>query len=737
MKDLKHVLRPLKRPRMLKNYVDVGFDTEFTSEKDSSKRELLTLQFSLGKNKTRLYEIRKVKGVRSRELLNYTLNFLNEFNVDAPKHIFLIVHFGIAELSKVSDFYDEYFDVEKGFSVKPKISQFNGAIYWMRKFEKNTLHMCDLYGHMKTSLAKIGKSLNYTKIKIEVDGKPHKYWITHMKELMLKHPKLFARYAKRDAEVTVEAWKIIKKQYEPYNIDPHIYKTYTSIASAAFRRQLKDYPCKTRVERVVSKQRMKNGKIREHISKIVVFNGDMNARLLACSSYWGGNNQSFVRGYFPNIEATYYDFVSLYIIAGILQPLSNAETDYKRLTLKNVKDGYEGFCEVDFEFPENEDYPCLPVRERFHDKLMFTRRGYSYCTLSELREALAIGVKINSFRGYGFYPTENEVEHDLKPFLLEMLAKKSAFDSKGMRDSVERQIEKGKMVGIIGRFAYMKPSYTAQDITRFIHDAGIQDSKFRKYARKKAVRSFYERSQVGGTWHIEWASLILGKARSFAARVIREGEKCLLLSTDGGFWLGDPKFEKTKLHRELTKFHSGIRFEGKIDELWVARNRLYCTWLNGEVLHLARAGVTVNGKGSNEKDVNFEKMIRESLKQKREVYVKAKRTRLSKLRDFVFENVSLDSELTDKKARKIGWQHDFKRKLQRDINVFSENTDTSPYDNVIDAWRDEHGLTGETGRPKVLTVKEIREIKNADKKITHKQLAEKYGVSVSTIKRNR
>jgi hypothetical protein len=55
LRDLKHVLTPLKRGRMLKDYIDIGFDTEFTSGDNSAERELLSLQFSLSQLARRNY----------------------------------------------------------------------------------------------------------------------------------------------------------------------------------------------------------------------------------------------------------------------------------------------------------------------------------------------------------------------------------------------------------------------------------------------------------------------------------------------------------------------------------------------------------------------------------------------------------------------------------------------------------------------------------------------------------
>ena len=725
VKDLKHVLLPLKRGRMLKDYVDVGFDTEFTSEPNSADRELLTLQFSLGKGVTALYYINKREGVSSGELLEYVLKFLNENGVEPAKHVYLISHFAIAELSKVNDFYDEY--VRGEFKVRPKVSEFNKAMRWEKSFGEITLHIADLFGHMKTSLEKIGASLGYEKLKIEVDGKDHAYWFTHMKELSEKHRDLFEEYAKRDAEITIEAWRKLIETYKPLNLDPHIYATYTSLAIASFRRSMRTLPCKTTIEKVLIKQKLKGDKWYEHIAKKVVYDDDLNMRVMAALSYWGGNNQAFVRGYYPHIDGTYYDFISLYIIAGILQPLSNEFTTYKRLALKDVKDGAEGFCQVDFEFPDTELYPCLPVQEDFYPKLMFTLKGESYCTCSELRQALDCNVNIQKFKGYGFYADENEIQHDLKPFLLDMLKKKTEMDVSGKAKSIEREIEKSKMVGVIGRLAYMKPSRTAEDITKFLHVSGMKSAEFREYGQKKAIRELTERSEVGGTWHIEWASLILGKARSLASWAIRQGEKCLSISTDGGFWLGNPHFENTELHKRLAEYHSGVRFEGAFSELWIARNRLYVAWKdNGEVLHSAMGGVAAAGT-SSEKKVNFERMVRESLDAGKEVYGEAETKRLTGLNDYMFKGTHLDSE--EIKVKKISWKPDYKRKLISNVNVFKECTDTKPYETVAEAFRQVYGIKEKVGRQRKLTEEQMQQIRNEPRSLSDREVAEKYKIS--------
>jgi hypothetical protein len=129
LKHLKHVLKPMTRGTRLReeNYIDVGFDTEYTSEDDSSKHTLLSLQFSLGRGRSAIYYVNRVGGIASRELLDYTLKFLESQNVEPKKSIYLIVYFGLAELSCISDFCEAY-DTPEGYKVYPNINEYNKIV---------------------------------------------------------------------------------------------------------------------------------------------------------------------------------------------------------------------------------------------------------------------------------------------------------------------------------------------------------------------------------------------------------------------------------------------------------------------------------------------------------------------------------------------------------------------------------------------------------------------------------
>ena len=735
VKDLKNVMRPLKRGKVLKHCVDIGFDTEFTSEDNSAHAELLSLQFSLSRGKSAIYYINSVAGITSHQLLAYVLQFLESQGIFAEKDIYLITYYGIAELSKISDFYEPYFDAFRKIMIRPRLNQFNGAISWSKKFDSHNLHIIDLFGHMQGGLEKVGQSLGFEKLKLSADGKDHEYWITHMKELQTAHADIFETYAIRDAEVTIEAWRNLKEKYVASNLDPHVYPTFGSITIGAFRRLMTKYPCAVTEEPRLSSQRKPNSlEYREHLMKDIVYAGSLDVRVAAALSYWGGNNQAFARGYFKNIDATYYDFKSLYIIAGILQPLSNEDTLYKSITLQDVREGAEGFCVVDFEFPSATMYPTLPVQENYYRKLMFPLQGISYCTASEVRFALTLGVRVDSFRGFGFYPTANEVNSDLRAFFEKMLKRKTELDNANKRDSIEREMLKGDMVATVGRFAYQKPSHTAEDITRLLHVSGLQNEEFRNYGRKRAVRSMYERSEVGSSWAIEWASLILGKARSLAAWAVNRGERCFLISTDGGVWLGDPKFNESEIGRELEAHYSGVRLESKVDELLIIRNRVYAFWLDGKLIHLARMGIAIADGRRCEKDAKFESILRESLQAGSEIYKECTPMRLSKVQDFMLDGVPLNSRIRRDKPTRINWRFDGKRLLDHEINVFSgDHTFTHAHVSVESAYFSENPK-GKAGRLKVeLTQSQIDLIKN-NPTLTHSALAKLLGKSETTTR---
>src|SRR3990167_3070364 len=98
---------------------------------------------------------------------------------------------------------------------------------------------------------------------------------------------------------------------------------------ADFKRNwLQESPIRLRTFTEKRPYRKRDGTWAEGNRTTYLFDDDHEARMMAMEAYWGGYNLAFCRGYkkFQPGEAYFYDFISLYVAAAILQPLPNART---------------------------------------------------------------------------------------------------------------------------------------------------------------------------------------------------------------------------------------------------------------------------------------------------------------------------------------------------------------------------------------------------------------------------
>jgi hypothetical protein len=754
LRDFQNVMKPLKRGNPLKNYVDVAFDSEFYvrkgewDEKTKMYKVLestcVSVQFAVSADVKAIYYPLKPKITWS-ELLDYTLDFFKANNIAMPVTgsgnipIYYIVFFGYAELSQISDFRGEDTEIQlysnKAVSFEHPIER-DGKVY--------VLHMIDLRGYFKGSLDNLAKTVGMQKEHLNAVGHDHDYWITRMLELYEKHRDIFETYALRDVEITIKVWNALKT----LGLDPHRYPTLAGLAMAEFRLGMKKLLCRARIiERPFARKVGTEYKIRKR--KDLVFDGDWNVRKYACLSYGGGNNSAFVRGYMKNLNAKFYDFVSLYVAAAMIQPLSNEDTVWKKLDVKDIQ-SHEGFCNVKFKFPETEAYPCLPIPLNVMDKLMFPLSGETWCTLSELRQALNAHVELADFSGYGFMPEENENNHELKPYFDKLLQKKNTLKTEITRErkagiesgkDAEYEMVKGKLVDTVGKFMVRSKKYNVKKIGKFVSDMQNPEA-FRKIAMRKVTREFYEsKGAVGTTWTPEWASLIVGNARACANEVIHAANaRCLFISTDGGVWDSEPDFIKnpTPLLKRMIEIGGGIHAEGAgqgdVDELWINGNRLYCTWYQGEVVKFARMGCAIYAE-------NFNDFLRRSFTLGQQADETTKSKILTGMFLYDFKDVPINSELI--LETKLSFRDDGKRLIMNpDVNIWRDVSETKPYVDLEAAFNAWYGVRAYAKRSESgshLTETEMGAVKSAvlTRELTLGALAEKYGVSVATIKRIR
>lgn len=72
--------------------------------------------------------------------------------------------------------------------------------------------------------------------------------------------------------------------------------------------------------------------------------------------------------------------------------------------------------------------------------------------------------------------------------------------------------------------------------------------------------------------------------------------------------------------------------------------------------------------------------------------------------------------------------------LNPNVNIWREHSETKPYVNVTEAFNNWYGVK-QPHRPRKLSGEEVINVKKALKKMTQREAAEKYGVSVSTVRR--
>lgn len=513
------LLKPVKRARkVISNPCIIGYDTEYTRNPDGSPHTL-SIQLAVGShvNLTLMPD-----GVLTKDvLLSAVIEFLAEEcgYKEIPDDIYLVSFFAQAEVSNFDSFDEMQITQSK-----------SDAMYCRIPCTATTIHIKDLGGLFArgSSLDKVGKYIGIPKVSLEgIGGKPAEYWYNNMDLLLQQHPEEYREYAVIDAVIAYEAYTRVRQLFlDKYQVDVLHFNSILGIAAYVFRlHYLKTVPTPIKVMASIFKQkhRLVSGeKWYIKVRRLEVFGGSLDVRRMALECYHGGRNESFYCGRLEDTNLTYYDVKSIYPSAARLQPLPVASTEWRKLS-GNVNPWLlrdaEGFVVVEFKFPESTQYPCLPVVGAREDILYFPLDGTSYCTLSELRLAIKLGLKdYRILSGFVFIPGDAERNHPVTPYMVDMLANKN----KATKDTVDYELFKLLANGLVGKFAERRQSNIALDL--------VKDELVSREDYTKVNRKIPKPSAVGSLWMPEWASLILGKARSLIGEFVALGS--YFVSTD-------------------------------------------------------------------------------------------------------------------------------------------------------------------------------------------------------------
>ncbi|BBQ28868.1 hypothetical protein WP2W18E01_04500 [Aeromonas caviae] len=336
-----------------------------------------------------------------------------------PRSIVVVAHFLRADLSTFKDFWhmktrldgqggsvigqiitdsgygvDETAERKRRAPLKPIILRDRH-----RKPQKSIIQFVDtlFLSPNKSPLTALGTMLGLPKVDI-----PEGYSIERMDELLVGDPESFELYALRDAEIAVKyALKVRDFLSGQFGLQK-LPRSLGAVGVSVFRRLLNDADIdyKTAFGLEIAKLEHWNGGTGKVRTKSVTVQSPARGLLetLAIRCYHGGRNESFMVG--PTAIGDWYDWdlKGAYTtgLCDLLVP------DYAHMCMSADPHDFighvMGFAYVDFTFPADTRFPCIPVRSEQYG-LRFPLSGSAYVTAPEIELALSMGATIHIKHG--------------------------------------------------------------------------------------------------------------------------------------------------------------------------------------------------------------------------------------------------------------------------------------------------------------------------------------------------
>ncbi len=665
------ILKPSKPKRPIDNATIIGFDTEFTSD-----GRLLSIQFATLKSGKPVSNVRYVSSIDKEGLFKQVREFCQDFGIELTDYVVLVAHFAAAEISHINNFLSDFHlqTYNRALEGSTEIEYFDPSgrenlfVGGDTRIGKARLRIVDLSGFYPMSLEKVGEMYGLGKISLEgIGGKQEDYWKAHMDKVLSQFPSQFEEYARRDSEIAVLAYTRMREFYQAnHGLDVLHYKTTPGLAMAIFRTHYLTEPVAP-FELHPEGYHYRNRKTGEwkfgHRNRAFLQDAWRKPRYYSMLTYWGGRNEAYGRGILKTpIEL--YDVDSLYPSSAALQPLPTNRTTWIEFKSLESADGLEGFACVEFEFPNNCLYPCLPVPGEMSDKLYFPSAGKSWCTLAEVREALRLGAKIISIRGVGFRPGPEERNHPVRRFALDFMKKKRETD--GAAKATNKMI----LVSLIGKFVETQKDVELGHVLALIKRGTITPQQAPDIYRQKKGSFRKQPRDVGSGWWIEAASLILGGARAIMSQFISKG--ALMAVTDSVLLPAGTNIDCPVL-ADLRSVGSDLKLVCAADTLWSLRTRVYALWNNGKAVKSAHHAFSMQ-------DDEFVEWAEQCVKSGDVISLTTRRTHLVSLKEAVQKGKQLGTPEIRETKPKMDW--DNKRLETIKTNPFGQWTFFPPQPRV-------------------------------------------------------
>ena len=677
-----NILKPSKPKKPVTNVTILGFDTEFTND-----GRLLSVQLAGQNGHAIVSEVFYTSELDKSKLFGLVKRFCHKNAIELTKNVILVAHFASAEISHISNFLRDFSlrTYNRALEGSTEIEYFDASgrenqyVEGTTEVETYKLKIIDLFGFYPVSLDAIGKMHGLEKMNLEgIGGQTEKFWKTNMDRLLAEHSDAFESYAKRDAEVALVAYTAMRKFYQDnHGIDVLHHKTTPGLAMAVFRSRYLTEPV-VPFDLHPEPYHHKNKKTGEwkvsYRNRAFLREEWRKPRRYAMLAYWGGRNEAYGRGLLVE-EVEQYDVVSLYPSAAILQPLPNANTKWIEFASVEESTGLEGFMQVDFEFPPDCMYPCLPVPGEMSDKIYFPVKGTTWCTLTEIREALRLGARILKIDGVGFKPGPDEINHPVRQYAQDFMEKKR--NSQG----AERETNKLLLNSLIGKFVETQKDTELGQVLALLKHGTITQEQASQLYKEKTSPTRKRPKDVGGGWWIEAASLILGKARALMSQFISKGA---IMAVTDSVLLPKGTDNSCPALDELRSIGSDLKLEHEADTTWILRTRVYVLSKEGKAVKVARHGFSMP-------EEEFVSWVEECRKKGEAIALEARKTHLVGLKEAIEKGKALGQMEIRESHPKLDW--DQKRLAIRHVNPFAEWALYPPQPAVPEKMR-------ERGRPR-------------------------------------